>query len=285
MRNEKKRVKTKTVRTKQEKLQLAAYVFTAVSFIVPIIYLIFKMIFGTVGENEAGYHSNADYTLMIIQCVLGLLVLNVPSLLGKKFKFEVPPFLYVYYVFFLYCSIFLGEVTSFYYKFKWWDSFLHCTSSLMVGFFGFMVITILNRNDKILLNLSPFFVCLFAFCFAVMIGALWEIYEFTFDGLLGLNMQKHTNANGVEFAGHAALADTMKDIITDAAGALIASIIGYVGLKKNPKWLIPKITEVEPKKEAEKLPLENADELTHSSTEEAAATLDAAENASQKTLE
>lgn len=248
MRNKEKIVKTETVRTKQEKLQLAAYIFTAVSFIVPIIYLIFKMIFGTVGENEAGYHSIADYTLMIIQCALGLLVLNVPSLLEKKFKFEVLPFLYVYYVFFLYCSIFLGEVTSFYYKFKWWDSFLHCTSSLMVGFFGFMVITILNRNDKILLNLSPFFVCLFAFCFAVMIGALWEIYEFTFDGLLRLNMQKHTGANGVEFTGHAALADTMKDIITDAAGALIASVIGYVGLKKNPKWLIPKITEVEPKK-------------------------------------
>lgn len=280
MKNKEKSVKTKPTRTKQEKLQLAAYIFTAISFIVPIIYLIFKMIFGTIEESEAGYHSAADYTLMIIQCALGLLVLNVPSLLGKKFKFEVPPFLYVYYVFFLYCSIFLGEVQSFYYKFPWWDSFLHCTSSLMIGFFGFMVITILNRNDKIVLNLSPFFVCLFAFCFAVMIGALWEIYEYTFDGLLGLNMQKFMLADGTVLKGHAALSDTMKDIMTDALGALIASIIGYAGLKKNPKWLIPKITEEEANEKEKNLSAQT-DEIPMSVTEQAEAIIDGGEDSSQ----
>ena len=35
----------------------------------------------------------------------------------------------------------------------------------------------------------------------------------------------------------------MKDIIIDALGALAASIIGYVSLKKNKKWLIPKLTD------------------------------------------
>lgn len=35
----------------------------------------------------------------------------------------------------------------------------------------------------------------------------------------------------------------MKDIITDSLGALTATIIGYIGLKKNKTWLIPKMTE------------------------------------------
>lgn len=230
-------------KTKQQKIEVAAYVLTLVSFIIPVIYLIFKIIFGKFDGAGAGYHSRADYILMIVQCLLGVLVINLPSILGKKFRFEVPPFLYVFYIFFLYCAIFLGEVRSFYYKFKWWDSFLHGTSSLMLGFFGFMVITILNRDAKALMNLSPFFVSLFAFCFAVSIGALWEIYEFTFDGLLGFNMQKFMLANGKMLEGHDALRDTMKDIITDSLGALTATIIGYIGLKKNKTWLIPKITE------------------------------------------
>ena len=230
-------------KTKQQKIEVAAYVITLVSFLIPVIYLIFKIIFGKFDGAEAGYHSRADYILMIVQCLLGVLVINLPSILGKKFRFEVPPFLYVFYIFFLYCAIFLGEVRSFYYKFKWWDSFLHGTSSLMLGFFGFMVITILNRDAKALMNLSPFFVSLFAFCFAVSIGALWEIYEFTFDGLLGFNMQKFMLADGKMLEGHEALRDTMKDIITDSLGALTATIIGYIGLKKNKTWLIPKMTE------------------------------------------
>ncbi len=230
-------------KTKQQKIEVAAYVITLVSFLIPVIYLIFKIIFGKFDGAEAGYHSRADYILMIVQCLLGVLVINLPSILGKKFRFEVPPFLYVFYIFFLYCAIFLGEVRSFYYKFKWWDSFLHGTSSLMLGFFGFMVITILNRDAKALMNLSPFFVSLFAFCFAVSIGALWEIYEFTFDGLLGFNMQKFMLADGTMLEGHKALRDTMKDIITDSLGALTATIIGYIGLKKNKTWLIPKMTE------------------------------------------
>lgn len=241
MRKNKERVAIK--RTKQEKIQIAAYVLTLSSFILPVIYLVLKMIFGTLDKNDAGYHSDADYALMIVQCLLGVLVINIPTLLGKKFKFEVPPFLYVFYIFFLYCSIFLGEVRSFYYKFTWWDSFLHGTSSLMIGFFGFMVISILNRDENIVMKLSPFFVCMFAFCFAITVGALWEIYEFTFDGLLGLNMQKYMLSDGTQLLGHAALKDTMKDIITDSLGALVSSVIGYLGLKKNKKWLIPKLTE------------------------------------------
>ena len=63
-------------------------------------------------------------------------------------------------------------------------------------------------------------------------GALWEIYEFSFDGLLGMNMQKFRLEDGTLLIGHEALRDTMEDIITDALGALIVSVVGALTMKK-----------------------------------------------------
>lgn len=234
-------VEATTGTPKQKKIALIAYFFTMISFLIPIVYLIIKIIFG--GKIGEGFNTKADYALMIAECILGVIVIHIPSLLAHKFKFEIPFFLYICYIIFLYCSIFLGEAQSFYYKIPHWDTILHAMSSLMLGFFGFMFITILNRDEHTLMSLSPFFVSLFAFCFALAIGAVWEIYEFSLDGLMGFNMQKHTLADGTQLVGHAALADTMKDIIIDAVGAFAASVIGYVSLKKNKKWLIPKLTD------------------------------------------
>ena len=145
-------------------------------------------------ENKAGYHSHADYVLMLVQCILGVIVMHIPSLLAKRFKFEPPVVLYTLYIIFLYCAIFLGEVRSFYYLIPHWDVILHSMSSIMTGFFGLMVVYILNRDEHLVVKLSPFFISLFAFSFSVTIGSLWEIYEFSFDGLLGLNMQKFMNS-------------------------------------------------------------------------------------------
>ena len=128
-----------------------------------------------------------------------------------------------------------------------WDNILHGFSSLMLGFFGFMVITILNRDEHVMLHLSPMFSCVFAFCFALTIGCIWEIYEYTFDGLLGLNMQKFMLADGTLLVGHSALTDTMKDIIIDALGALTASVFGYISIKKDKKWFHTELTRDEEK--------------------------------------
>jgi len=80
---------------------------------------------------------------------------------------------------------------------------------------GFVLIDILNSDQKVKVSLSPFFVSLFAFCFALAIGALWEVYEYSFDSILGLNMQKAYTQQGVPLVGTAVLWDAMKDIITD----------------------------------------------------------------------
>ena len=221
------------------------YFWVNLSFLVPIVYLILRLIFGGGSSNEAGYHSDSDYLLMLMQCILGLVTIHLPSILERRLRFELPGLLYGFYIVFLYCAIFLGEVRSFYYLFPRWDSILHFFSSLMTGFFGLMVVTILNRDRHVSMNLSPLFVCLFAFCFSVTIGSLWEIYEFIGDGLFGLNMQKFMTAQGELLVGHDALRDTMKDIIVDVLGALLASVIGMISIRRGTRWYIPTLTRSE----------------------------------------
>ena len=230
---------------KKNRLGRILYFWVNLSFLVPIVYLILRLIFGGGSSNEAGYHSDSDYLLMLMQCILGLVTIHLPSILERRLRFELPGLLYGFYIVFLYCAIFLGEVRSFYYLFPRWDSILHFFSSMMTGFFGLMVVTILNRDRHVSMNLSPLFVCLFAFCFSVTIGSLWEIYEFIGDGLFGLNMQKFMTAQGELLVGHDALRDTMKDIIVDVLGALLASVIGMISIRRGTRWYIPTLTRSE----------------------------------------
>lgn len=218
------------------KLARFAYFAVLISFILPIAFLVFRIIAWDEETAQTLSRTRADYVLMLLQCLLGVIVIHLPTIFSRRFQFELPASLYLMYIIFLYCAIFLGEVGSFYYRVRHWDVYLHAFSSLMSGIFGFMVVALLNRSEQFSVQLSPFFVALFAFCFAMTIGAVWEIYEYTFDGILGLNMQKFITAEGEVLVGHAALRDTMKDIIVDAVGALVASIAGYLSLKNRRGW-------------------------------------------------
>ena len=141
------------------------------------------------------------------------------------------------YVVFLYCAIVLGEVRNFYYNIKNWDTILHTLSGAMLGSLGFSIISLLNKSESVPMELSPLFIAIFAYCFAVSLGCLWEIYEFTFDGILGLNMQKFMLEDGTQLVGRLALKDTMKDLIVDCLGAFAASFGGYISMKVQDKWI------------------------------------------------
>lgn len=75
-------------------------------------------------------------------------------------------------------------------------------------------------------------IVLFGFCFAVTLGALWEITEFTLDSIFALDMQKARNLWILDesFNSRLGVKDTMNDLILDTLWALIASIFGYLYL-------------------------------------------------------
>lgn len=207
-------------------------IFVFITLFLSIGYSIIKI--ATTPESMAvsdeSTHLRSDYVLMLIQCCLGLIVIGLPSLLERKWSFEIPNYMSILYFIFLYCAIYLGEVRNFYYLVPHWDTILHAFSGAMLGALGFTLVRILNDSERVKVALSPLFICLFSFCFALAVGALWEIYEFTGDALFGLNMQKFRLADGTELIGHSALGDTMKDIIIDAVGAFAVTFIGYLAL-------------------------------------------------------
>lgn len=214
------------------RIQRIVWWIVLLSFIVPIVFLTVRIILAPSGPVEQEHtRLKSDYVLMLVQCILGLIAMLLPVILSRRFEFRLPSTIYFMFVVFLYAAIFLGEVQSFYYLIPYWDTILHTFSGGMLGALGFSLVSWLNKDEHTTLRLSPLFVAIFAFCFAVALGALWEIYEFTFDGILGLNMQKFRLEDGTLLVGREALSDTMQDLCVDVLGALAVSVFGLISLK------------------------------------------------------
>jgi len=179
----------------------------------------------------------SDYALMLLQCALGMVVMLLPGILQRKAHIAIPSSMVIAYAVFLFCAVYLGEVHYFYFRIPHWDTMLHTFSGFALGAIGLSIIGLLNKSKSVPISLSPAFVAIFAFCFAIAIGVVWEIYEFAVDSAAGLNMQKYALESGELLVGRAAIADTMKDLIVDSLGALVISIVGYISMKRKEGWL------------------------------------------------
>lgn len=142
---------------------------------------------------------------------------TLPILFSSRLKIVLPNVFLGALSAFVFATLFLGEVFDFYERFWWWDLMLHGFSAMGFGIIGFLFAFYLFEGDRY--AAPPWALSLIAFCFALSIGALWEIFEFSMDQFFGLNMQK----NG--------LFDTMWDLIVDTFGALIGATAGFFWLK------------------------------------------------------
>jgi hypothetical protein len=159
--------------------------------------------------------------------VAGILILTfLPAIIQRSYKVYLPVEFELITIIFIFAAVFLGEYHSYYAKFWWWDTVLHTFSGFLLGIAGFLMVYILNEDPKIHMKMKLGFVSIFAFAFAVMLGAVWEIFEFSMDSLFGFSMQK----NG--------LVDTMWDLIVDSIGALAIAILGFFYIKRRSKSLI-----------------------------------------------
>lgn len=157
-----------------------------------------------------------DWSLIFATSLI-FIATYLPSLFERRYKIHLPVEFELIIILFIYASLFLGEIRGYYTLFWWWDVILHTSSGIAIGFVGFLIVYILYYKNKI--ETKPIWAAVFAFCFAMAIGAVWEIFEFSMDQFFGLNMQK------------SGLVDTMWDLIVDALGALFTSLVGYYYLK------------------------------------------------------
>lgn len=158
--------------------------------------------------------------------ILTFVMTYYPSVLEKRFGVYLPNTLQIIITLFIFAAQVLGEMNGFYDKILWWDTMLHATSGTILGLLGFMFVYLLNKNSESNVNLSPIFVVLFAFCFAITMGVFWEFFEYGADRLLGYNMQKF------RLPGQDGLVDTMEDLIVDTIGAIVACIFGWLYIKQ-----------------------------------------------------
>lgn len=198
----------------------------------------------------------------VFQCLLALFLFTLPMTLSRNLKIELPNALNIIVLLFIYAAWILGEINNFYGNIPGWDTMLHTLNGFLCAAIGFALVDLLNRSERVSVNLSPGYLALVAFCFSMTVGVLWEFIEFGFDSFLGLDMQKDffvhsissialnptgdnvpvalrgivsttvAMADGTTYTmgqGYLdiGLLDTMKDLLVNFVGATVFSVIGY----------------------------------------------------------
>ena len=191
-------------------------------------------------------------------CILTIVLLYIPSWLQVKLRIELPPPLEITILCFIFAAEIMGEVNAFYVNVPNWDTMLHTLNGFLAAAVGFSMVLLLNDDERLTFDLSPFFLALVAFCFSMTIGVLWEFFEFGMDFFFHTDMQKDTVINAVytvaldptrtnkvvaikgiqdviingESLGvggylDIGIIDTMKDLFVNFIGAVVFSVAGF----------------------------------------------------------
>ena len=204
----------------------------------------------------------------VFLCILTLILFLLPSFFEHQLHIDVPDTLEVIILLFIFAAEILGEIRAFYITFPYWDTMLHTLNGFLCAAIGFSLVDILNREERVSLSLSPFFMAVTAFCFSMTVGVLWEFFEFFMDQVFRLDMQKDWVVNSISsvmldpaggndpvvvsgitdvilvmgedqqalgLGGYLDLGiiDTMKDLLVNFIGAVIFSMIGYFYVKSH----------------------------------------------------
>lgn len=148
---------------------------------------------------------------------LALILCLAPIALASRYRIVLPMPFAISTTAFIIASLIFGEVFDAYEIVWWWDIALHGSSAIALGLIGFLFIYMLFHGDSFAAPASA--LAIIAFSFAVSVGGLWEIFEYLVDRILGTNMQR------------SGLDDTMTDLMVNALGAALGSLVGYGYLK------------------------------------------------------
>ncbi len=159
------------------------------------------------------------------------------------------------YLGFIIAAMYLGEIHSFFYRFLWWDDFLHTCSAMLISYVAFLGFRLLYGQDIRSSGIRPILPAVCVFFFTVGFGTLWELLEFGADQLLGVNMLKGRDSTipGSIYSFERALVNTMQDLILDALGALAVAYGAWLQMRsdsafsRNFGYLITDFLKVNPK--------------------------------------
>jgi|SRR5690606_8362128 len=168
----------------------------------------------------------------------------IPMLIRLLTKGKFNLFLYLYTAVYVFLAVFLGSSLNFYnlYENIHYDKLIHVFfgySSALIGLY------ILIKTNK-LNNSNYIFSLLFIFSFAMMISAVWEMFEFASDSLFGTFTQGKPQLI-IGGGTSTDVGETMFDIIANFVGAIvfILEYMLFIKTKKTPimKFMISELSK------------------------------------------
>ncbi len=173
----------------------------------------------------------------VVSSLLTIFLFMLPTLVQKLMRFTLPATYRIVFLVFIIAAMYLGELHNFFYRFAWWDDWIHTASAMLITYIGLLLFYVLSRDKDIHLKISPLLLAMFCFCFTMAFGAIWELFEFSVDKLLGLNLQKGRATTDMTsyFDGARALFNTMQDLAVSAFGALIVATLSYYSFHRRGK--------------------------------------------------
>ena len=127
-----------------------------------------------------------------IVCAFVLLLYVLPQFVENRMNIEIPSVLEIVIFVFVFMAEILGELDSYYLKYEHWDTILHTSSGFLLAAVGVSLVNLLNKSERVRVQLSPVYLAVVAFCFSMTMGVLWEFFEFAADRWLLFDMQKDT---------------------------------------------------------------------------------------------
>lgn len=187
-------------------LRLFVFAFAAVMFVVMVCVTAVRAANGELTESMV---------VMVGNCLLWL----VPFVCVPLFHKWVSDGVYAVAEVFCFFASFLGTIMRFYPNVWWYDLAMHTLFGYIGGIIGLFIACKMTDIKK----LSPAFLIVFCFAVSLTFAALWEVFEFSSDRLLGNDAQgiHIPDGNGGYFID---VTDTMEDIICNLIGAVVFSV-------------------------------------------------------------
>lgn len=213
---------------KLESPKIVYFIFLAI-VILEIMGASFSAGFAATSEQRDAAISN------IFLGFLAIILFSVPWILESRFKFDIPNYLEIIILFFLFSAIVLGNIHNFLVTVKGYDKVLHIVSGTLISIIGYEIIHSFNLSRSENVRLGPGLLSIFAFCFSVTLLVLWEFYEFTIDTIAyNLNNETPRNMQRYQWISESliypqpyGLMDTMLDLAVGTVGAAVISVIGW----------------------------------------------------------
>jgi hypothetical protein len=146
----------------------------------------------------------------------------VPLFVELVFRIQMPWPLQVSYLAFIAAGSFAGSALHVYWYFPLWDVLVHFYSGIMLAWLGLFIVR--HGEEQTDAPLPRWFSLTVVLLTPVAFAAVWEIFEFGSDMILGTAAQH-------------GLSDSMTDIVAGTVGGIFAIILLFV--TRRPRSLAP----------------------------------------------